>query len=84
MTTRTVVDGIALAALGILAVSVAAVELYISGEATGAGAERPFQMTFGTAAYVLGYLVAGVILLALGARRIYRGARAARDRIAGD
>lgn len=80
MAVRHLVNGIAVTALGILSVALAVVEYYVSTEAAGRGASGPLHVSFGTGAYVLGYLVAGAVLVALGIGKIYRAARRARAR----
>ena len=80
MAVRHLVNGIAVTALGILSVMLAVIEYYVSAETAGAGAAGPLDVTFGTGAYVLGYLVAGAVLVALGVGKIYRATRGARAR----
>lgn len=68
-------------ALGLLALAVAAIELYLFAGLVEAGAGMedgtggPFGLSTGTSAYVAGYAVAGVILITLGVRKIRRARR---------
>lgn len=66
-------------ALGMVAISVAALEYHVSTELTAPGragaAAHISEMSFGTAAYILAYLAAGIILLAIGVSRIRRARR---------
>ena len=66
-------------ALGIVAVTVAALEYHVSTELSAPGragtAAHISEMTFGTAAYILAYLAAGIVLLALGVSKIRRARR---------
>lgn len=76
---RDLVTGIAAAAFGVLAVAIAALEYYVSVEMIGPRAQGAaagvFGMTPGTEAYVLCYLAAGAILMALGVWKICRSRR---------
>lgn len=76
---REIVTGVAASLLGLLVISVAAVEYYVFADVldSGVGSDRTvlFGMTAGTSAYVLGYALAGVVLLALGAWKIHRARR---------
>lgn len=79
MRARDLVTGISALALGIVAVSLAALEYHVSLEISAAGRSGAItgiaEMTFGTAAYILAYLAAGGILLALGVWKIRRARR---------
>lgn len=74
-------SGAAVAALGLLALAIAATEFYVFSDVVepeaGSGdvGDGPFGMTTGTSAYVAGYAAAGVILFALGMWKIYRARR---------
>lgn len=76
-----IVPGAAVAAIGLMALAVAAVEFYVfsdvvkPGAGSGDVADGPFGMTTGTSAYVAGYAAAGVILFAVGMWKIYRTRR---------
>ena len=76
-----VVSGMVLSALGLLALAVAAIELYVSAGIVepGAGSEEgvggAFGLSTGTSAYVAGYTAAGVILVALGVWKMWRARR---------
>ena len=65
-------------ALGLLALTAAVIELYVSvGVVTpvagsGEGVTGPLGLSKGTAAYVAGYTAAGVILLGLGVWTTWR------------
>ena len=65
-------------ALGLLALAAAVIELYVSvGVVTpvagaGEGVTGPLGLSTGTAAYVAGYVTAGVILVGLGAWTMWR------------
>ena len=76
MHARDLVTGISAIALGVVAVSLAALEYHVSVELAGpgrAGATAGIsEMTFGTAAYIFSYLAAGAILLVLGVWKIRR------------
>jgi hypothetical protein len=73
--------GAAVAALGLLALAIAAIEFYVFSDVVEPGAGSgdvgggAFGMTTGTSAYVAGYAAAGVILFALGIWKIYRTRR---------
>jgi len=73
------VNGLSATALGIVAVSLAVLEYHVfvetAGPVAGGGAAGIFDVTFGTGAYILGYLGAGAILLAIGFRTILRSIR---------
>lgn len=76
---RAIVTGVAAMALGMVAVSIAAVEFYVSADVMGLSTADDrivlFGMTTGTGAYVLGYATAGAILVAIGAWTIHRARR---------
>ena len=74
---RSVIPGLAVVALGGLALAIAAVEYSVlAGIAEPAdGGINLFGLSFGTTAYVAGYTAAGVILIALGVWKIYAAGR---------
>ena len=84
MAARDLVTGISATALGVLAVSLAALEYHVSVETVAAGAAEGAaglsRLSFGSGAYVVAYLGAGAILVALGVWKIYRSVRARRGR----
>ena len=84
MAARDLVTGLSATALGVLAVSLAALEYHVSVGTTAAGAGDALtgvsRLSFGSGAYVVGYLSAGTILVAIGAWKIYRSMRARRAR----
>ena len=76
---RSITSGLFVAALGLLALSIAAVEYYVFAHIAvpGTAANGLFGMTVGTTAYVTGYAAAGVILFAVGVLKICRARRSA-------
>ena len=74
---RSTTSGMIIAALGILALAIAAVEYYVFAHiAVPGNAENGlFGMTAGTTAYVTGYAAAGVILFAVGMSKVLRARR---------
>jgi len=74
---RSVVSGTIVAALGLLALAIAAVEYYVFTIVVVPGnAENGlFGMTAGTTVYVAGYAAAGVILFAVGVSKMRRARR---------
>lgn len=69
-----IVSGAAVAALGLVALAVAAVEYHVFAD-TGGGGGGLFGMSAGTSAYIVGYGGAGFILFALGMWKIRRALR---------
>ena len=70
-------SGIVALMIGLLAIAIAAVEYVLFADITksiGIG-EELFGMSRGTAAYVLSYAGAGLILVALGLVKIHRARR---------
>ena len=74
---RSVVTGVAVMALGGLALAIATVEYSVfAGIAEPAdGGIKIFGLSFGTTAYLAGYTAAGVILIALGIWKIHAARR---------
>ncbi len=72
-----VISGVAVMALGGLALGIAAVEYFVfSGIAEPAdGGINMFGLSFGTTAYLAGYATAGVILIVLGIWKIHSARR---------
>jgi hypothetical protein len=69
-----VLPGLVVIILGLLALAIAAVEYLINaGIANSAGHDDGWLgLSFGTAAYIAGYAGAGVVLVVLGIWKIYR------------
>ena len=69
-----VLPGLIVATLGVLALAIAAVEyLVFAGFGNSAGGEGGFfGLSFGTQAYIAGYAGAGIVLIILGVWKIYR------------
>jgi hypothetical protein len=72
-----IIPGVAVMALGGLALGIAAVEYSVfSGIAEPAdGGISIFGLSFGTAAYLAGYATAGIILIVLGIWKIHSARR---------
>jgi hypothetical protein len=69
-----VLPGLVVIILGLLALAIAAVEYLVNaGIANSAGHDDGWLgLSFGTAAYIAGYAGAGVVLVVLGIWKIYR------------
>ena len=69
-----VLPGLVVIILGLLALAIGAVEYLVSaGIANSAGHDDAFLgLSFGTAAYIAGYAGVGVVLVVLGIWKIYR------------
>ncbi len=69
-----VLPGLVVIILGLLALAIAAVEYLINaGIANSAGHDDGWLgLSFGTAAYIAGYAGAGVVLVVLGIWKVYR------------
>ena len=76
---RSVIPGTVAMALGLLALTIAAVQYFVFADIAGPtdGGNDIFGLSFGTTAYVASYTAVGVILIAVGLWKIYR-ARSAR------
>ncbi len=71
---RSVVPGAVVMVLGSVALAIAAVDYFVFAaiaEPTDGGSNL-FGLSFGTTAYVAGYMAAGVILIAVGIWKVYR------------
>jgi hypothetical protein len=72
---RGLVKGVAALALGLLALSIAAVEYFVFADISTQSRDGVISqgLSFGTMAYLAGYAGAGVILIAIGIQRLLRG-----------
>lgn len=71
---RSIIPGVSAVALGLVALAIAAVELFVFSRIAGpaAGGYQEFGTELGTTAYVAGYAAAGIILIAVGIWKIFR------------
>lgn len=69
-----IVPGVSALALGFVALAIAAVEYFVNADmaASPGGTNQGFETSFGTTAYVAGYAVAGITLVAVGIWKIIR------------
>ena len=69
-----VLPGIVVIVLGLLALAIAAVEYLVSAGIANSAVEGNgfFGLSFGTAAYIAGYAGAGVVLVVLGIWKIHQ------------
>ena len=74
---RSVLPGIAAMVIGLLALGIATVEYALFADITRSigGGKEVFGMSPGTAAYVMCYAGAGIVLIALGLVRVLRTRR---------
>lgn len=77
MSNRSALPGIAAIVIGLLALGIASVEYVLFADITKSigGGEELFGMSPGTAAYILCYAGAGLVLIALGLVKIHRARR---------
>lgn len=70
-------SGLGVVALGVTAMGIAAAQYFLFADAAPKpdGADALLGMSPGTAAYVLGYGGAGLVLIALGVAKIHRARR---------
>ena len=75
---RSILPGVGVMTIGVLALGIALVEYVLFGEITKpvGGDGKLLGMSPGTAAYVIGYGGAGVVLIALGLLKVRRARRA--------
>ncbi len=71
---RSIIPGAAVVALGLLVLAVALVEYLVFADIAGSrdAGKDLFGLSFATIAYLASYTAAGVVLIAVGIRRIYR------------
>jgi len=72
---RSLVKGIAALALGLLALAIAAVEYFVFADLSTSPRDGNYSqaLSFGTLAYLAGYAGAGIILIAIGIQKLFRG-----------
>ena len=71
---RSIVPGVSAVALGLAALVIAGVELFVFSRIAGSASDgfQAFGSELGTTAYVAGYAAAGITLIAVGIWKIFR------------